>query len=187
MITTGNDEYAKRIRLLRQHGMSVNDRVRHTSVKVIFEDHLEVGYNYRLTDIQAAVGIKQLEKLDWLVAERRKIARKYDEAFKNIPGITVPFRHPAYETNEQSYILTLTPSARVNRNELMQKLLDLGISTRRGVMTAHRETAYKDYSRGLSLPVSESASDNSSVLPLFVPMSEEEVKKVIAAVTRCLG
>jgi len=64
MITTNNEDYYNRLRLLRQHGMSVNDRTRHESSKVIFEDHLEVGYNYRLTDIQAAVGIKKFEKLD---------------------------------------------------------------------------------------------------------------------------
>ena len=55
--------------------MSINDRVRHESSKIIFEDHLEIGYNYRMTDIQASVGIKQLEKLDWIIEERRKIAK----------------------------------------------------------------------------------------------------------------
>ena len=74
MITTNNEAYYNRMKLLRQHGMSVNDRVRHESSKIIFEDHLEVGYNYRMTDIQASVGIKQLEKLDWIIAKRRKIA-----------------------------------------------------------------------------------------------------------------
>ncbi len=74
MITTNNEAYYNRLKLLRQHGMSVNDRTRHESSKIIFEDHLEVGYNYRLTDIQASVGIQQLEKLDWIVAKRRKIA-----------------------------------------------------------------------------------------------------------------
>ena len=87
MITTNNPEYDHRLRLLRQHGMSVNDRVRHNSSKVIFEDHLEVGYNYRMTDIQAAVGIKQLEKLDWIVEERRKIAMYYLDKLKDIPNI----------------------------------------------------------------------------------------------------
>jgi perosamine synthetase len=186
MITTGNEEYMKRLKLLRQHGMSVNDRVRHNSDKVIFEDHLEVGYNYRLTDIQAAVGIKQLEKLDWLIAERRKIAAEYEEAFKDIPGITLPFRHPDYETNVQSYIITLSDQVPVKRNELMQKLLDMGISTRRGVMTAHRESAYKEEYSGLVLPLSERASDNSMVLPLYVPMDRRDVDKVIQSVKRLL-
>ncbi len=182
MITTGNENYNARLRLLRQHGMSVNDRVRHQSSKVIFEDHLEVGYNYRLTDIQAAVGIRQLEKLDWIIAERRRIARIYDEAFSSIPFVRVPFRHGDYETNEQSYILTLTERATVDRNALMQQLLDKGISTRRGVMTAHRESAYKDEFAGLSLPLSEKASDSSIVLPLYVPMGDADVAHVIHCV-----
>lgn len=186
MITTGNEEFARRLRLLRQHGMSVNDRVRHTSSKVIFEDHVEIGYNYRLTDIQAAVGIRQLEKLDWLVAERKKIARKYDEAFRDNPFIRTPFRHPDYDTNEQSYILTLTEDAPVNRNELMQMLLDEGISTRRGVMTAHRETAYRDAYFSLKLPVSEHASDNSIVIPLYVPMDDRDINIVIDQVLKIL-
>jgi len=89
-ITTNREDYYQRMKLLRQHGMSVNDRVRHESSKLIFEDHVEVGYNYRMTDIQAAVGIKQLEKLDWIVEERRKIAHKYTEAFRDIDFIQLP-------------------------------------------------------------------------------------------------
>ena len=73
MLTTSRKDYYERLRLLRQHGMSVNDRERHASKKVILEDYVEIGYNYRMTDIQAAIGIKQLEKLDWIVSERRKL------------------------------------------------------------------------------------------------------------------
>jgi perosamine synthetase len=186
MITTGNEEYYNRLKLLRQHGMSVNDRVRHNSTKVIIEDHLEIGYNYRLTDIQAAVGIKQLEKLDWLIAERRKIGERYDKAFGNIPHVRLPFRHDDYFTNEQSYVLYLEKDCPVGRNDLMQKLLDRGISTRRGVMTSHRETAFAGRCAGLSLPVSENASDNSIVLPLYVPMTNEEIETVITEVRNCL-
>ena len=90
MITTSNEAYYNRLRLLRQHGMSVNDRTRHESSKIIFEDHLEVGYNYRLTDIQASVGIRQLEKLDWIINKRRKIAAKYHKAFRNIRRYSAP-------------------------------------------------------------------------------------------------
>jgi perosamine synthetase len=179
MITTNNEEYYNRLKLLRQHGMSVNDRVRHTSTKVIIEDHLEVGYNYRLTDIQAAVGIKQLERLDSLIKERRKIADRYNEAFKDIRSIRLPVEPEGYFTNWQSYVIYLKPECPVKRNDLMQMLLDKGISTRRGVMTTHRESAYKNYKLALPLPVSEDASDNSMVLPLYVPMTEEEINYVI--------
>lgn len=182
MITTNNDAYNQRLRLLRQHGMSVNDRVRHNSTTVIFEDHLEVGYNYRLTDIQAAVGIKQLEKLDFLVTERRKIAQRYNEAFNSIECFQLPAEGKDCFTNYQSYAVILKESSKIGRNELMQKLLDLGISTRRGVMTSHRETAYKNLDVNKNLPRSEYYSDNSIVLPLYVPMSNEEVDYVISTI-----
>lgn len=179
MITTDNEAYYNRMKLLRQHGMSVNDRVRHESAKVIFEDHVEVGYNYRMTDIQAAVGIKQLEKLDWIVAERRKIAEKYNEAFRDIEHIRLPIEENGYFSNYQSYSIYLKDDCPISRNELMQKMLDDGISTRRGIMTSHRETAYKTEYAGLSLPVSEKAADQSIILPLYIPMKEEDINKVI--------
>jgi dTDP-4-amino-4,6-dideoxygalactose transaminase len=178
-ITTNREDYYQRMKLLRQHGMSVNDRVRHESARVIFEDHIEVGYNYRMTDIQAAVGIKQLEKLDWIVAERRKIAMQYNEAFADIDFIRLPIEEKGYFTNYQSYSVYLKENCPVSRNELMQKMLDAGVSTRRGIMTSHRETAYKTEYAGLSLPISENACDNSIILPLYIPMKSEDVKKVI--------
>ena len=99
--------YYNRLKLLRQHGMSVNDRVRHESSKMIFEDHVEVGYNYRMTDIQAAVGIKQLEKLDWIISKRRKIASRYHKAFKDIACIQLPLEKKGYFSNYQSYSIYL--------------------------------------------------------------------------------
>jgi dTDP-4-amino-4,6-dideoxygalactose transaminase len=187
MITTNNEAWYNRLKLLRQHGMSVNDRVRHNSTTVIIEDHLEVGYNYRLTDIQAAVGIKQLERLDWLIAERKKIAERYQQAFKNIAGVRLPVEPDGYDTNWQSYVLYLTKDCKVKRNAIMQELLDKGISTRRGVMTAHRESAYKEHVLRAPLPVSEDASDNSIVLPLYVPMSDEEIQYVIDNILAVFG
>jgi perosamine synthetase len=179
MITTNNEAYYQRLKLLRQHGMSVSDRVRHSSSTVIMEDHLEVGYNYRLTDIQAAVGIKQLEKLDWIIAERRKIAEIYQDSFKTFDFVRLPSEPDGYFTNWQSYMLYLKPNSPIKRNDLMQLLLDKGISTRRGIMTSHRETAYKNHKLIATLPISEDASDQSIVLPLYVPMSKEDVDYVV--------
>lgn len=179
MITTRKKAHSDRLKLLRQHGMSINDRVRHMSNKVIIEDHLIVGYNYRLTDIQAAVGIKQLEKLDWIVQERRKIALKYIVELQDIPFIRLPFEPLESVSNYQSFSIYLKPECPVERNTLMQFLLDNGVATRRGVLTAHRESAYKDSFKE-KLPVSEDASDRSIIIPLYVPMPEEEVDYVIA-------
>jgi len=179
MITTPREDYASRLKLLRQHGMSVSDRVRHGSSKVIFEDHIEVGYNYRMTDIQASVGVKQLEKLDWLLSERRKIAFQYHKAFKDMAGLRLPVEKPGYESNYQSYSIYLKNAKPEMRNELMQLLLDKGISTRRGIMCTHLETAYKEEYKGLSLPFSEELQRNSILIPLYIPMKQEEIEEVI--------
>lgn len=182
MITTNREDYYNRLKLLRQHGMSVNDRVRHLSTKLVFEDHVELGYNYRMTDIQAAVGIKQLEKLDWIVEQRRKIASRYLEAFKDISCLRLPKETEGYFSNYQSFSIYLNAECPLSRNELMQSLLDLGIASRRGIMTSHRETAYKDYYPDLQLPISEDASDRSFIIPLFVPMSDEEITHIISSI-----
>ena len=186
MVTTNNEAFAERMKLLRQHGMSVNAGARHGATKIIFEDHLEVAYNYRMTDIQAAVGIRQLEKLDWIVEERRKIAQRYLTELADIACIRLPKEESGYFTNWQSFSIFLKPEAPLTRNELMQALLDKGIASRRGVMTSHRETAYKEYCRDLSLPRTEDACDRSIIIPLYVPMKDEDIATVIKGLKELL-
>jgi dTDP-4-amino-4,6-dideoxygalactose transaminase len=181
MVTTNRADYYERLRRLRQHAMSINDRVRHESNKIIFEDHLELGYNYRMTDIQAAVGIKQLEKLDWIVQERRKIAKQYLEAFKDVECVRLPDEKDGYFSNYQSFSIYLKSNCPISRTDLMEKMLSKGIATRRGIMTSHRETAYKNSNEGTSLPISEDLCDNSILIPLFVPLDQESILKVIVA------
>ncbi len=178
MITTSKIEHADRLKLLRQHGMSVNDQIRHNSKKVIIEEHLEIGFNYRLTDIQAAVGIKQLEKLNWIVAERRKIANYYLEHLKEIEGIELPKEGNYRTSNYQSFAITLNSNCEISRDDLMQKMLDQGIATRRGIMTSHREKAYQHYPK-VELPQTEQYSDNSILIPLFVPMTSMELEYIV--------
>ncbi len=180
MITSSNSDFIERIKILRQHGMSVNDRKRHESGKLLFEDHLELGYNYRMTDIQAAIGIRQLEKLDRIISERRKIVLRYIKELKDIDCIKLPVEKEGYFSNYQSFSIYLKKDCPVGRNELMQKLLGAGISTRRGVTTSHRETAYKSEYKDLHLPVSEDAADNSIMIPLYIPMRNEDTDLVIS-------
>jgi len=187
MVTTNNDAYAERMKLLRQHGMSVNAGARHGATKIIFEDHLEVAYNYRMTDIQAAVGIQQLAKLDWIVEERRKIAQRYLSELGDIECIRLPREEEDYFTNWQSFSIYLKENAPLSRNELMQALLDKGIASRRGVMTSHRETAYKAQCAGLSLPRTEDACDRSIIIPLYVPMKQEDISCVVDALVNLLS
>jgi len=182
MITTNREDYYIRLKQLRQHGMSIGDLLRHESKKILFEDYLEVGYNYRMTDIQASVGLEQLIKLDWIVRERRKIAKQYIEAFKDIEHIKLPYEQEGYFSNYQSFSIYLKENCPVSRNELMRKLLGKDIASRRGIMTAHREKAYKDECKNLTLPITENASDNSILIPLFVPMKEDEVDYIICSI-----
>ncbi len=179
MITTSNKKYYERLRWLRQHGMSVNDRMRHLSSKLIHEEYLELGYNYRLTDIQASIGIKQLEKLDWLILERRKIAKKYFSALKNVHGIQLPHENPHTFSNFQSFSIFLKDECRINRDMLIQNLLNKGIAARAGVMTIHTTAAYKKQSKNLHLPISEKLSLQSIILPLYVPMKDRDFNKVV--------
>jgi perosamine synthetase len=186
MITTSIKAYADRARLLRQHGMSINDRVRHASNKVMVTDHIEVGYNYRMTDIQAAVGIKQLEKLDWIVKERRNVAQQYNELLKDVSSLRLPSEKEGYESNFQSYCVYVNDEYPHTVTDLMQDLLDAGISTRSGVMLSHKETAYKSVYSHISLPVSEDLLNRCVILPLYVPMQPEDVMFVANALRLAL-
>lgn len=179
MVTTNNSGYAKQLRLLRQHGMSVPDIVRHGSAKVITEEYVRVGYNYRMTDIQAAIGIEQMKRLDWIVARRREMASRYTAALTGHPWLRAPFVPDYAQTNFQSYAVQLTDDAPISRDDLMQEWLDRGIATRRGIMLSHREPAYRNLGVSLRLPNSERASDRSILLPLFPQMTDEEQNEVI--------
>jgi perosamine synthetase len=185
MITTSRKDYNDRLKLIRQHAMSVNDRIRHESNKIIFEDHLEVGYNYRMTDIQASVGIEQLKKLDFIVEKRREIAKRYIDAFRNISSLNLPIEKDGYKSNFQSFCILLKENCPISRNDLMQILLEKGISSRRGIMTAHQETAYNF--RTDELPTSENLRDNSIIIPLYHPMTEDQTSHVIKNINNLIG
>ena len=140
MLTTNNVEYDALFRKLRQHGMSVSDVARHAADRVIFEEYVLVGYNYRMTDLQAALGRSQLKSLPWLVAERQRLVGRYKELLADCPSIALPSEPEYARSNWQTYSVRL--SARHDQRAVMQTLLDAGISTRRGIMNAHLEPAY---------------------------------------------
>jgi dTDP-4-amino-4,6-dideoxygalactose transaminase len=168
MLTTANPEYDRKFRLWRQHGMNVPDTVRHNSRDVIFESYPEVGYNYRLTDLQAAVGREQLKRLPHLVRRRREVSEGYQRMLCAIPGLRLPREPDWARSNWQSYCVGLPLG--VEQREVMQRMLDEGISTRRAVMCIHREAAYADLvavSARHPLPASEFVTDTSIILPLY--------------------
>jgi dTDP-4-amino-4,6-dideoxygalactose transaminase len=171
MITTRHADWDKQFRLLRQHAMSVPDTVRHGSNQVIFESYPTVGYNYRMTDIQAAVGREQLKRLPSIVAERRTLAARYAELLSDIAGIGLPVEPAWARSNWQSYAVRLPEG--VSQQALMQAMLDDKISTRRGIMCSHREPAYRGDATPHPLLNSECAQDHSVLLPLYPGMAAE--------------
>ena len=144
MITTGDEALARRLRLLRQHGMSVNDRQRHQSRTVMAEEYPILGYNYRLTDVQAAIGLAQLRRLDGMVERRRAIAARYDAALSadsRVASFFTKLRRVPLEPADLPYPGLARAGAAV-RDGFMQGLLDDGVASRRGIMSIHREPCY---------------------------------------------
>ena len=185
MIATSNSDWASRLRRLREHGMSLSAADRHAAQGVSIESYSEPGFNFRMTDVQAAIGIVQLSKLDEMVAKRRELAHRYIEAFSSIDGI-YPVTDPPYgTTNFQSFWIRLDPDLGLSRSKLMSDLDQKGITTRRGIMTAHREAACSRFARN-PLPVSENLSDNSLILPLYQGMSHAEQDYVIESLTQVI-
>ncbi len=200
MITTGDSTWDARLRLLRQHGMGVPDTTRHTSGQVIFETYPVLGFNYRMTDIQAAVGREQLKRLPGILERRRALARRYLDALAGVAHLQLPVEPEWARTNWQSFCVRLGEG--LDQRTVMQQLLDLGISTRRGVMCAHREDAYPPgtwscHPAGRDcacapgtcarLAESERAQDRGILLPLYDQLERADQDRVVEALRACCG
>jgi dTDP-4-amino-4,6-dideoxygalactose transaminase len=196
MLTTRSPELDRRFRLWRQHSMGVSDTQRHASSTVIFEEYSELGFNYRMTDLQAAVGRVQLERLPGIVARRRARADRYRSHLGDIPGLRLPIEPAWAHSNWQSFCVRLPEG--VDQRAVMQSMLDAGVSTRRAVMCAHREPAFMhrepwtcgsadaagcDHRRGVCAHLAHSAriQDDGIVLPLYDQMTDADQDAVTEA------
>ena len=186
MLTTSNPDHDAKFRLWRQHSMSVPDTARHAAKSVIFEEYTELGYNYRMTDIQAAIGRVQLKRLPEIVTKRRQLASLYFDLLSSVPGLGLPVEPEWARSNWQSFCVRLPEGA--DQRTVMQSMLDAGIATRRGVMNAHLEPAYRHdpwkcaHGRSgecMCLPESEKAHQHCIILPLFHHMTGDEQARVV--------
>jgi perosamine synthetase len=177
MITTRNATWDATYRLLRQHAMNVPANVRHASPQVIFESYPTLGYNYRMTDIQAAVGREQLKRLPDIIVQRRRLAVRYLDLLSDVPGIGLPSEPRWARSNWQSFCVRLPEGC--DQRATMQGMLDDGIGTRRGIMCAHREEAYAGLPNRHPLVASEQAQERCVLLPLFVGMTDDEQALVV--------
>lgn len=183
VITTHDAKMAERLRMLRHQGMSLSDYARHNAKPTVFESYPEIGYNFRITDIQAAIGLCQLDRLEAMLQARKEIAARYDRAFAQMPELKLRAVPAGVESNAQSYMLMLSDAARISRNDLMDRLHELGVPTRRGVMASHLEAPYAGQA---SLPVTEHVAARSFQLPMHPGLSEMQQTRVIAAMRKVL-
>lgn len=200
MLTTNNPDWDRRFRLERQHCMSVPDATRHSAKEVIFESYPELGFNYRMTDIQAAIGREQLKRLPEIVNKRRELAERYNRLLASVPALGLPLEPDWARSNWQSYCVRLPDGC--GQQHVMQVMLDAYVATRRGVMCIHREAAYphevwacgagtKDCgcppAHCRRLRNSEEAQDRTVILPLFPQLSIEQQDRVVAVLLDALG
>jgi dTDP-4-amino-4,6-dideoxygalactose transaminase len=186
MLTTTDAGLAARARRLREHGMNLSAAERHQSRQPVIESYLEVGFNYRMTDIQAAVGLVQLAKLDSMVARRRELAGRYQAMLAGVPGLRT-VQDPAHgESNYQSFWVELGPRFPVPRNDLLAILAEDGVSARAGIMAAHRQPAYAGHPHG-DLSTTERLTDTTLILPMFHTMTDQEQQAVVDSIRRTAG
>jgi perosamine synthetase len=181
MITTNEHELAERLRRLRQHAMSLSDVARHNAKTVAMETYDEVGYNYRMTDMQAAIGLVQLHRLPGFLARRRALAANYTHALQSLEWLQCPAVPANCEHNYQSYMVRLVNGTPAMRDSIMQTLLEQNISTRRSIMAIHREAPYRSPRWETALPVTNHVTETGFILPLFHEMTEQDQRYVIDA------
>ncbi len=175
MVTTDDAAGADLLRTLRSHGASVSDLARHKAGGILFEEYSVLGYNYRMTDIQAAIGLVQLHRLPAILARHAEIADHYSQVLGEMEEVEIPFV-PEYATHSfQSYLIRFTSRARVSRDEVLRRMAARGISCRRGISPIHLEPVYRATVGDLRLPVTEEAARATMFLPIFSEMTDGQV------------
>jgi dTDP-4-amino-4,6-dideoxygalactose transaminase len=195
MITTGeggmlmlNDpEWAERARVLRSTGASVSDLVRHEAKGTILQEYHESGFNYRMTDMQAALGLVQLRKLPEMLAARRRQAGFYDAALAEIDELEPPYV-PEYASHAySSYCIRVRPPFRVDAHTIVLRMAEHGVSCRHGIQPLHTEPFFRETMAGLQLPATEAAARETLFLPIFPGLAEEQQMAVVHALKESLN
>lgn len=185
VLTTDDDALTKKAWALRSHAGAVSDVERHEKGEFALPEFDDVGFNYRMTDIQAAILIAQMNKLDDILARRRAAAARYDRELSDLAEfLTTPFVPEGYGHTYQSYVMMVRSGSPLTRDQLALRLIKDGISVRQGTHAVHLQRVYRerDGYREEDFPKSTAADRNSLTLPLFPSMTEEEQSYVIERV-----
>lgn len=179
MITTDDDAFAEEARILRSHGASVSDLVRHEALGTVVASYPEVGYNYRMTDMQAAMGVEQMKKLPWILQRRHEIAQFYDQKLAELEEVEPPFVPEHSVHSYQSYLIRLVANGKIDRDELLRGMAARGISCRHGIAPLHLEPYYRALYGETHLPVTEEVSRTTIFLPIYPTLTEAELHYIV--------
>jgi len=185
MVTTDDAALAVRLRRLREHGMSVSAADRHAAGSVVLESYEETAFNYRMTDLQAAIGLVQLGRLAGMVERRRQLAARYSALLADVPGVRAVADPSWGTTNFQSFWVVLPDEFTGENTDVLRALAAAGISARRGIMAAHLEPAYAGHPHG-PLPVTEHLTRRSIILPLHHELTAAEQELVVETLAKAL-
>lgn len=187
MLVTDDPAVAERARVLRSTGASVSDLVRHKAKGAIFQQYFESGYNYRMTDMQAAMGIVQLRKLDAMLEQRAAQAKLYDELLSSIEEVSPPYVPPYAVPAWSSYCIRLTAKAKVSADDVVRRMAERNVSCRRGIQPLHHEPYFRETMADLVLPETEAAARDTMFLPIFPGLTADEQRTVVAALKSSLA
>jgi len=190
MVTTGNDEWAERMRILRLHGISKDAWKRYTKEGSWYYEVIDAGYKYNMTDIQAALGLAQLSKVEWMCKRRSEIAEKYTESFQEYHEISLPAVKPDRKSAWHLYTLRLDPGLfSGGRDRFIEELKGRGVSTSVHFIPLYRHPYYRNtygYDPG-DFPISEKIFERTVSLPLYPGMADEEIAWVTRSVADVIG
>jgi dTDP-4-amino-4,6-dideoxygalactose transaminase len=185
MVVTNDDSLFDKLRLLRSHGMTTLTWDRHKG-RAWSYDVVELGYNYRIDEIRAALGLVQLSKLDRNNERRRRLTQIYQDALAEFPQIVVPFLdHPGITS---AHIMPILLPHDSNRVDFMEQMKLQGIQTSIHYPPVHKFTAYKNLNNSIStgLSITENVADREVTLPLYPAMNNENVALVVEAIFACV-
>ena len=198
MVLTDDSALAKRMRELRTHGSTVSADARDKGKGFLLPEFNEAGYNYRMTDINAAVGLAQVKKLDYIIEEKRKRAALYNEIIgRKLPEFITPIEPEGWFHTYQSYVCMLDyerlgldgiAAGGQYRNELLQKLEDIGIATRQGTHAVHMLGYYRNrFGYKPEDFINAYACDHLSItLPLYIGMSDDDQEYVVDSIVKVI-
>jgi UDP-4-amino-4,6-dideoxy-N-acetyl-beta-L-altrosamine transaminase len=188
IVTTNSEDLYKKMVIFRTHGITRDQELLNENHGPWYYEQQHLGYNYRLTDVQSALGTSQMSKIDDFITRRREIVRQYNEEFKDLKEIVTPFEAVFSNSGWHIYVIKVKPELlTVTRKEIFEALQAENIGVNVHYLPVYLHPYYRDlgYAKGIC-PNAEELYENMITLPLFPSMSNEDVNDVVVAVKKVI-